>query len=61
MSAPLPIRIGSFKAIAEKNGIRVNWTAYNQGNTVRFEIERSTDGDRFNKVATLPLPTMKAM
>jgi hypothetical protein len=57
MSAPLPIRIGSFKANTEKNGIRVNWTAYNQGNTVRFEIERSTDGHRFNKVATLPVTT----
>ncbi len=54
MASSLPIRIGSFKAVRDNEGIRVQWTAYNQGNTVRFEIERSTDGYSFNKVAALP-------
>lgn len=58
MSGTLPIRIGSFKAIAEKNNIRVEWTAYNQGNTVRFEIERSADGNQFSKVATVAVSSV---
>lgn len=49
----LPIRIGSVKAIRENNGIRVEWMAYNQQNTVGFDIERSTDGISFSKVQTI--------
>lgn len=53
MSSTLPIRIGSLKATRENDGIRIQWTAYNQQNNVQFEIERSTDGATFAKVNTV--------
>lgn len=53
MASTLPIRIGSFKATRENEGIRVQWTAYNQQNTVQFEIERSADGVSFSKIQTV--------
>jgi hypothetical protein len=49
----LPIRVGSLKAVRENDGIRVQWIAYNQANTVQFEIERSADGQQFTKIATV--------
>lgn len=46
----LPIRLGSVKALREKEGIRLRWTAYNQANTLRFDIERSADGRQFDRI-----------
>jgi hypothetical protein len=52
-STTLPIRIGSLKASRENNGIRIQWTAYDQQNTKQFEIERSADGVSFTKLTTI--------
>ncbi len=49
----LPIHLGSVKAIRENGGIKVQWIAYNQQNTMRFEIERSTNGNDFTKIYTI--------
>lgn len=52
MSGTLPIHVGSVKATKVNGGVLVQWTAYNQENTDRFEVERSTDGINFSKVYT---------
>jgi hypothetical protein len=53
VSGTLPIHIGSLKATRENDGIQVQWIAYDQGNTERYEIERSSDGVNFTRVQTI--------
>lgn len=52
VTAPLPIHFNSVKASKEAGGIRIQWTAYNQQATDRFEVERSTDGLHFKTIYT---------
>lgn len=52
MGATLPIQTGSIKAVREQNNIRVQWTAYSEQNTTRYELERSTDGISYTKIYT---------
>lgn len=52
MSGTLPIHNASVKATKVNDGVLVQWTAYNQENTDRFEVERSTDGSNFTRVYT---------
>jgi len=55
VSSTLAIRNSSIKATIVTNGIAVQWTAYEQENTERFEVEKSVDGLHFTPVyAVLP-------
>ncbi len=56
MSA-LPVDLASFKGSYENNlkCVKLNWDAANTDGTVRFEIERSSDGNLFNKLDDVQL------
>ncbi|WP_118975680.1 T9SS type A sorting domain-containing protein [Taibaiella koreensis] len=41
--APLPVTMGSFKAIAEGSAVRLDWITYSEKNNLGFAIERSND------------------
>lgn len=53
-STPLPLDLVSFTATADKCSARVNWTTVNESNIEKFEVERSTDGNGFDVVGTVP-------
>lgn len=44
----LPLTLDNFSASAEKSTVTLNWLTSNEENTSHFEIERSTDGQRFS-------------
>lgn len=47
----VPIQLTEFNGSVETDcGFKLNWTAENQQNTIRYEIEYSTDGNNFTKV-----------
>lgn len=47
----VPIHLTDFKGSVENDcGFKLDWTAENQQNTIRYEIEYSTDGTNFTKV-----------
>lgn len=56
VSGVLPIHHTSLKAVKESSGVSVQWTAYEQEETEKFDIEKSSDGINFSKVHTV-LPT----
>ena len=52
-SAPLPVVLTEFKAIAQKNKVILKWNTASELDNQSFEIERSTDGTNFIPVATI--------
>lgn len=51
LNAALPIS-NTVKATKQNKSTLVQWTAYDQQNTLRYEVEKSTDGTSFTKVYT---------
>lgn len=49
----IPVRFGSFQVNPVQQGIQLTWTALNEF-ADRFDIERSVDGVRFEKIGELP-------
>ena len=49
---PLPVTFTSIKAVQQANDIAVEWKVENQTNIKQYEVEKSTDGRSFTKVAT---------
>jgi hypothetical protein len=50
----LPVRIASFTAIKNDNNALLSWTVENETSSViRYEVERSIDGVKFEKINTL--------
>lgn len=48
----LPITLLNFSAIVEANSsVKLNWTTTNEINSSHFEVERSTDGNKFTKIS----------
>lgn len=47
----LPVKLISFSGSYKNNGTQLNWVAENQINFDRYEIERSSDGNNFSKIA----------
>ncbi|MCF2444015.1 T9SS type A sorting domain-containing protein [Dyadobacter sp. CY345] len=47
----LPVRLGMFNAKFIENSVRLDWTTYSEENNAGFDIERSTDAKRFEKIA----------
>lgn len=48
--APLPIKLRNFVGKKEKNQVRLDWTTSIESNFYGFEIQKSTDGIRFEKI-----------
>jgi hypothetical protein len=53
-ASPLPVTLASFRATATGTcGAHLTWVTASEINSDRFELERSTDGRTFSKVAAL--------
>jgi hypothetical protein len=50
----LPVTITSLKATPVNNQVKVDWNVSNEKDMKQYEVERSTDGVQFTKVATSP-------
>ena len=50
---PLPVTLIRFQARAEGSAARLQWTTATEHNNDRFEIERSTDGQLFNRIGVV--------
>lgn len=50
----LPLQFGVVAAAQEKDNAIISWQTFNAYNTSNFEIEFSTDGIHFEKIATIP-------
>ena len=48
--AVLPVELSSFEIAEKENGFQLNWTTASELNNQGFEIERSTDGERFDNI-----------
>jgi hypothetical protein len=50
---PLPVELADFKAkVANDQSVLLSWTTQSEQNVAQFEIERSLDGVRFEKILT---------
>ena len=49
----LPIKLSSFNARAAGKQIQLDWATASETNNDRFEIERSADGKKFEKIGTV--------
>ncbi|HQW84531.1 MAG TPA: T9SS type A sorting domain-containing protein, partial [Ferruginibacter sp.] len=47
----LPVNLLSFNAIKQNNSVKLNWVTENEINFSNYEIEKSTDGIKFDKIA----------
>ncbi len=52
-SQVLPVTFGSVKAFYKNNQLTVSWTTEKETANHHFEIETSTDGQQFTKIATI--------
>jgi hypothetical protein len=52
LAGPLPISITSIKAYQQNKDIAVEWKVSSELNMKNYEVEKSTDGGNFTKVAT---------
>lgn len=50
---PLPLTLLHFTGEQEKDANRLHWKTAKEKNIARFEIERSTDGNSYNKIAEI--------
>jgi hypothetical protein len=52
---PLPVELTYFKGKVEKNqSVSLSWTTQSEKNVSHFDIERSTDGQNFEVLKTIP-------
>jgi hypothetical protein len=49
----LPVNLTSFTVVADRNKAKITWSTASELNNDRFEIERSSNGINFNKIATI--------
>jgi hypothetical protein len=52
-SGTLPVELLSFTAVKQGNGVDVIWETAMELNNDRFEVERSEDGNRFEKIGVI--------
>lgn len=50
----LPVTIASIAAYQKNKGIQVDWIAQSENNVAHYEIERSENGQQFNKTSIVP-------
>lgn len=48
--ASLPVKFGDINASQQANGIRLDWTSYNESSTDYYQVERSSDGNSFSAI-----------
>ncbi|SDC66135.1 choice-of-anchor Q domain-containing protein [Niabella drilacis] len=53
VDAAMPVHFGALSAVMQKDQLTVNWTTQTETNNDHFDIEASTDGARFKKLATV--------
>ena len=53
-NTPLPLRFDVIKVYQKNNGNQVDWSSLTEVNVSHYEIERSTDGQRFSTVSQKP-------
>ncbi|UOQ96691.1 T9SS type A sorting domain-containing protein [Hymenobacter sp. 5317J-9] len=53
-STPLPVTLTAFAAQRQPAGVQVRWATASENNNSHFDVQRSTDGTRFETVATVP-------
>ncbi len=47
----LPLHLVDFSANKQSSSVNLSWTTVNEVNADRFEVEKSSDGNNFNKLA----------
>lgn len=52
-AATLPVELINFTAISENNRVKLTWSTASELNNDFFEVEKSTDGDIWNVIATI--------
>ena len=52
-SAPLPVVLTEFKAIAQKNRVIIKWSTASEFDNRSFDIERSIDGTNYTSITTI--------
>lgn len=52
-AAPLPVTLTSFTAQLLTDAVALTWNTASEANTARFEVERSTDGRSFARLANV--------
>lgn len=50
----LPVELAGFIATDMGGHVRIEWTTATESNTSHFDVERSTEGGSFDKIATVP-------
>ena len=53
VASVLPVTFVSIKAVQKDEDIVVNWNVANENNLLQYDVEKSTDGSHFEKVATV--------
>ncbi|MBK9382034.1 MAG: T9SS type A sorting domain-containing protein [Chitinophagaceae bacterium] len=48
--SPLPVKLSNIRAFEKQQGIQIDWTAYQEDNLSRYQVERSADGQTFMPV-----------
>lgn len=51
---PLPVKLVEFDALAQNNGADLNWTTASEQLNKGFDIERSTDGNKWQSISFVP-------
>ncbi|MGV3657638.1 MAG: T9SS type A sorting domain-containing protein [Chitinophagaceae bacterium] len=54
VNAPLPVKFISFDAKAEGSGNKLTWKVADQIDVLRYEVERSSNGNQFTKIGEVP-------
>lgn len=54
VNIPLPITLVSFQAIVNKNQVELEWVTESETNNDYFTVQRSTDAQEFEVIATVP-------
>ena len=49
----LPVKLTTIKAYKQATGIQVEWTSQTESNLDRYEVEKSANGQRFDKAASV--------
>jgi len=49
----LPVKLLSFKAMANNNVVKIKWITSNEINSKSFTVERSTDGSNYTAITTI--------
>jgi len=49
----LPVRLGMFDAKFVENGVRLDWVTHSEENNAGFDIERSADARKFEKITSV--------